>query len=101
MNYKRLLFAVITMAFFISCEKDESGFESEGIITGPDIAMCICCGGYIIEISDSSYHFDFLPASSGIDLPHENFPIHVTLNWQYERICGNIQYIEITAIKKK
>lgn len=56
-------------------------FESEGYILGQDMGMCMLCGGWFIEIDDTTYHFDNVPDESGIDLEHDTFPIHVRLNW--------------------
>ena len=83
-----------------SCKKEES-YQSSGTIAGPDMRECICCGGYFIEIGDSTYNFDMLPATSTINLETETFPINVNLDWTYDRECGNIQYIEITRIEKQ
>ena len=84
----------------MSCEKEDS-YKSMGIITGYDMRACICCGGYFIEIDDSTYNFDTLPASSAINLETETFPINVNLDWSYDKECGGIQYIEITKIVKQ
>ena len=85
----------------ISCSKDKANFQSNGIITGPDYRECSCCGGWFIDISDTIYNFDNLPASSNIDLTLATFPIPVKLDWSLGRTCGDIQYIDIIRIEKK
>lgn len=101
MKVKKLLIILsLTIGVISSCEKEES-YQSSGVITGPDMRFCACCGGYFIEIDDSTYNFDDLPSSSDIDLIEDTFPIEVNLNWTNDRICGDIQYIEITKIAKQ
>ena len=68
----RTCFFSILLAVFFSCEKEEENYQSTAVITGPDVGYCICCGGYFIEIEDSTYHFDNLPDTSEIDLPNED-----------------------------
>lgn len=95
-----LLVILILIGIIVSCEK-EGSYQSNGVITGPDIRDCICCGGYFIEIGDSTYNFDTLPASSEIDLETETFPINVNLDWSFDRDCGGIEYIDISKIAKQ
>lgn len=97
----RFSITLLGLLFFFSCNKEEIEFQSTGVITGPDLAYCACCGGYLIEIADSSYHFDALPGSATINIQNETFPIAVNLNWKYERKCGYFQYIKITQIEKQ
>ena len=98
-------FAALTFITFftltVSCSKDKANFQSHGTITGPDYRECLCCGGWFIDISDSTYNFDKLPASSNIDLTTATFPIQVKLDWSLKNTCGNIQYIDIMRIEKE
>ena len=91
----------VLMGILFSCEKEKNEYQSTGVITGPDLGQCICCGGYFIEIVDSIYNFDSILVSAGIDLSSETFPVAVKLYWTYDKKCGNIQYISITRIEKK
>ncbi len=101
MNVKKTIFSILVfIGIFISCEKKDN-YLSTGVITGPDIRECICCGGYFIEIEDTTYNFDALPMSSQIDLATDTFPINVNLDWSYDRDCGGIQYIDISKIERQ
>jgi hypothetical protein len=79
----RMISAITMMIFgFICCHKeDNNGYQSHGKITGPDIRMCACCGGWYIEIDSTTYEFDSLPDKT-INLQKDTFPIFVKLNWQ-------------------
>ena len=101
MDFKKILFAVLLLtSVILSCEKEED-YHSTAVITGPDVRDCICCGGYFIEIGDSTYNFDTLPTTSKIDLTTETFPLPVKLDWTYDKKCGDIQYIGISRIAKE
>jgi hypothetical protein len=56
--------------------------NSIGTITGSDIRMCACCGGWYIQIDGINYEFDSLPVDSKIDLSAEKFPVSVKIDWQ-------------------
>lgn len=105
MNIFRLALVFIVALAVISCSKQdiEEGqtFDSEAIIVGPDLALCPCCGGYIIEIDEAgiAYRFENLPEGSTIDLAKELIP--VSLNWSVDRECGEITYITIEEIEEK
>ncbi|OUS02370.1 hypothetical protein A9Q86_03750 [Flavobacteriales bacterium 33_180_T64] len=69
----------------------ELEFESTAIILGFDIALCPCCGGWIINIDEqeSDNRFSELPQDSNIDLENAIFPISVKLNWsESDAFCG-------------
>ena len=72
-----------------------------GIITGPDLRECMCCGGWYIEINHNTFRFSDLPANSNLDLWNENLPIYVELTWKKnENGClGDEIFIEY--LKKK
>lgn len=103
MKFKNILFAFLLLTITIlSCKKEETdNFRSTAVITGPDVRDCMCCGGYLIEIEDSTYNFEILPVSSQINLNSEIFPLSVKLDWTYDKKCGDIQYIGITRITKE
>lgn len=103
MNFKSVLFSLVLLTTFtLACEKNkDNDYQATAVITGPDLGECICCGGYFIEIGDSTYNFDTLPANSKIDLTTETFPVAVKLDWTYDKKCGDNQYIQISRIAKE
>ena len=100
MKIKPLVLIIIIMAVFAFCHKDN--YMSEGIIIGPDLRDCACCGGWYIKIDTTTYEFESLPANSKIDLQNEQFPIIVSLNWQLsQRAACPSKFIDILAIRKE
>lgn len=90
---KVLLLLVLGLILYVSCESDDKGeaeFESTAIISGFDLALCACCGGYIINIEgeESENRFSELPQNSDINLESVTFPISINLNWtESEEYC--------------
>lgn len=78
---RKILFPFILLLSCLYCSMQEHEFKSEGIITGIDDRECSCCGGYFVEIEDSTYRFDAVPPGSKLDLENPNFPIAVKLDW--------------------
>ena len=98
---------IITLVFLsiaaTSCTKHGSGtgYAATGVITGQDLTMCACCGGYILKINGSStgYRFWYFPAGSTIDSTH--FPINVALNYTYvSTLCTGNHLVSIQSMKK-
>ncbi len=86
----------------LCCKKGISDhYQSTGTITGPDLRMCICCGGWQIMIDNQTYNFDLLPSDSKIDLEHETFPVYVSLDWQLSQKIKCPKWIDIHKIKKR
>ena len=87
----------------ICCHKeDNKSYASQGKITGPDVRMCACCGGWYIEIDNLTYEFDSIPAGSGINLQKDSFPILVKLDWQLsDKIGCPLKKITIQRIRKE
>lgn len=56
--------------------------NSIATITGPDLRMCACCGGWFIRIDNINYEFESLPSDAKIDLQTEKFPVTVRIDWQ-------------------
>lgn len=77
-----LLIGIIIGGFFGCSHEIIKDYQSNGKITGPDIRMCACCGGWYIQIDNLTYEFDSLPVNSNIDLQKETFPVLVKLDWQ-------------------
>ena len=95
-----LLISVIIIGFSF-CHRGDDNFKSEGIILGPDIRMCICCGGWLIKIDTVTYNFNELPAGSRIDLQTAIFPLKVKLDWQISDPSPCQRYITILRIEKE
>ena len=84
MKAKIVLVVIIILTGFVCCHKEvnNSGYQSEGLISGPDLRACACCGGYYVQIDKTTYEFDSLPPNSDINLQKDTFPILIKLNWQ-------------------
>ena len=98
---KLLLLALsITLLTFSSCTKD-SKYESSGIITGQNLGMCPCCGGWFIDIDNTTYRFYNIPENSNIDLENLTYPINVELNWEPKNVQCMGDEIVVEEIVKK
>jgi len=76
------LLLVFQITLLLSCS-DENSTMDEGIITGIDVRECSCCGGFFVEIEDSTYRFYSVPSESNINLTNEPiFPLYVNLSWK-------------------
>ena len=99
------LFSIILFGFLVSCNQDDLAtpeFESTGEIIGPDVRLCICCGGWFIRLDgqEELYNFRELPENSDINLDGASFPIKVNLNWSEDTLitCGSWIIIEDIAL---
>jgi len=72
---------VFILIGILSCSEDENEYMSNGTITGIDFRECFCCGGYFIDINDSTYRFFTVPTGSDVSLENPVFPIYVELDW--------------------
>ena len=98
----RIVRFIVLMIVMYCCRKGESGdYQSSGKITGPDLRMCICCGGWQIGIDKETYNFDSLPPGSSIDLEKETFPVYVKLDWKMSDKNKCPKWIDISRIKKE
>jgi len=103
MKLKILAAVCIIIGFFCCNKENDSDFESNGKITGPDYRMCPspCCSGWFIQIDSLTYEFDSIPANSNFNLQKETFPIFVKLDWQlYPKLDCPIKRITIQRIIK-
>ncbi len=102
MRTKHVIFLILQVCIILSsCTKKEEEFESKGLILGADLALCACCGSYIIELDNDgkAYRFMELPEDSNLDLSQDS--IKVNLNWNFDRECASITYINIEKIEKE
>jgi hypothetical protein len=95
-----LLISLILLATLFACKKEINPTDT-GVITGADERLCPCCGGWFIEIGDSTYIFNQLPADSKLDLANETFPVPVDLNWQKDPDACLAENILVTYISKR
>ena len=96
-----ILCCVLLFGFLASCKQDDvtiSEFESTGLIIGPDLRFCACCGGWLIQVDqqENFYNFGELPENSDINLDGATFPIEVQLNWSKDTTitCENWIFVE-------
>jgi hypothetical protein len=98
MKALRLLFL---LGILFACSKENDDYKSTGTITGNDARMCMCCGGWIINIESGVYLIDSMPVNSSLDLTKETFPITVKLDWQLvDNGCSTFGRITVLRIKK-
>lgn len=83
------------------CDSDDdfNNFNNARIL-GYDQALCPCCGGWLIEIDNSTFRFFDLPVESNIDLEEEIFPLEVTLFWSKDRNGCLGDEIKVKKIEK-
>jgi len=69
--------------------------NSTGSLTGADLRMCACCGGWFVTIDGILYQFYALPSGSSLDLQKETFPVTVKMDWQIsdQAACPNKKII--------
>lgn len=94
---------VLSLLFFsiilFSCEK--SRYENTGTITGADMAMCACCGGYFIVIDGTKYRFEKSELPTGFTFNDEQLPLRVQLNFDVKTVsCTGYNWIKISKIRK-
>ncbi len=98
-----IILMALTIGMISNCTKDPVSealqFESTGMIMGSDKGMCPCCGGWILEIDDDEnlYRIEELPEDAGIELSETN--LSVKFNWNVNRECSSIIYINIEDIE--
>jgi hypothetical protein len=103
---KRNMIGLVVFLLFASgiamCSKETERFGSKGIILGPDLRDCVCCGGWYIRIDSSEYEFDSIPEESGIDLQKESFPLNVRLDWKLnDRTACPFKRIDVIRIARE
>ncbi len=95
-----MLLCCITTLFFLACKKEEIGYTN-AVITGPDFSMCPCCGGWFVNVNDSTYRFYELPAESNLDLNTETFPLEVKMVYIKTNNACMEDLITVKKIKKR
>jgi hypothetical protein len=98
---KKLFFIFITATVLsLACNKNNSGesTDSIGIITGRDLTKCYCCWGWFIEINNTAYMFDKIPATSTFDLTTITYPTTVKIKWRPSQVRNCSQFIDVLDI---
>ena len=98
---KQIFLWMFLLLFGLSCSVQEDDFKSNGTITGIDIRECSCCGGYFIEIGDSTYRFDTVPPGSTLKLENRTFPVYVQLDWNEDPNACLGDEIIVTRIEER
>ena len=102
---KIIIPVILSLIVLLSCRKNKAGSGMvNGTITGPDMALCACCGGafIVIEDSPSTYRIESVPPQSGIDLQAGPFPIGVKLTYTMDTSkCPGWGYIKSDDIRKR
>ncbi|MBI1341955.1 MAG: hypothetical protein GC171_03365 [Terrimonas sp.] len=93
-----LIFMVCLLLNF-SCKKDVE-YHQVGILTGPDMALCVCCGGVILKINnDTNYRVDSLPGMTAQELFALDFPKNIRFNATTRNTCGGLDYLTVIDYK--
>ena len=73
----------------------------QGTITGYDYRKCMCCGGWFVEIGDSTWRFDQIPEGCTINFDEAIFPMEVYLNWLIKDPLCLGDEIVVSRLEKK
>lgn len=73
-------------------------------ITGPDLTMTPCSGGWFIKIDTVTYRLIDLPQESNINLDSAKFPLDVYISWMKDTttgLCRNMGWIHAIKMLKR
>lgn len=94
------LLLLISGLLALSCEKVK--YENTGTITGADLALCACCGGYFIDIDGTQYRFEKTELPEGFTFEDNQLPMLVELDWELKTDgCTDFNRIFISKIRKQ
>lgn len=79
---KFFVIIILTLLTVKTCDKAQDDALDTGTITKLDFRECACCGGWFIDIGDSTYRFYEIPEKSSLELSAEKLPVEVRLKWQ-------------------
>jgi hypothetical protein len=97
---KLIIITGILFLAFSACKKDNTTYDN-GVVTGPDMGACACCGGYFIEINNTHYEFWTIPGDCNIDFKNATFPIAVKVEWKKDSIGCKPNLITVTSLRKE
>lgn len=94
----RILITGLFIFLLVSCNKSKT-YQAEGSLKGVDYALCVCCGGVIIEVKDmpGNFRIDSLPFMPVQKLYNLTFPKTIQFNYSGIDSCGGIRRFRITA----
>src|ERR1022692_1321203 len=97
-----LLIAITIVAPSCTKSSKTTSYMNTATISGPDMTMTMCSGGYRIQVDGATgpVRFNTLPSGSGIDLTTATFPVSVKLNWHYATSPDPCGIIVVDAIEK-
>lgn len=78
---KKLFLPFCMILSLIACRKMENGDFDLATLTGQDLRLCACCGGWFIKIDTTTWRFDTAPAKSEVDLNTVTYPLDILLKW--------------------
>ncbi len=85
--------------------KELGGSWVEAVLVKPDIAACVCCGGYILEVEGLHFRFENFPTGASDDLKNlrypDQYPVQVEVKFEFLRTCSEFTYVSVTAIQRK
>jgi hypothetical protein len=95
----KLLAVAILILLSFSCTKAPSTLEVKGTLTGPDMALCPCCGGIVLTVDNVSGNFriDSLPFMSMQALYNLDFPKRIEFDYSRKDTCGGIVRFTVTS----
>jgi hypothetical protein len=79
--------------------KPSVAYDSYGLISGLDLALCACCGGYVIRIDDEVYRVDSILPPHDKKLENAAFPLAVNLDWHLNAASACSNRIIIDALE--
>jgi len=95
------------MATFISCKKNEPAYMNNAQITGYDLRLCVCCGGYVVTIDNvpnpngsTFFLAGQFPSNFVLDA-NPTYPVAIKLDWQTDTAKCYGNYIKILRIAKR
>jgi hypothetical protein len=85
--------------------KELGGSGVDAVLVKPDIAACVCCGGYILEVKGLLFNFENFPTSAPEDLKKleypGQYPVPVKVEFEFSRTCGEKTYVSVSSIRTR
>jgi len=119
---KTLLLALLTVAVLSSCREEtiepdtskkdpnKTEYMNTITITGYDLRMCACCGGFIGNFKGDTNTFhargadDYLinntPEELGLHVADIRFPFTLNVDWEQKQECTSERRIHLTKVYK-